>query len=44
MVAVKDGVCRAVPLAEVAGKKKTVPLDHPWLCAARAVGTCFGDT
>ena len=32
-----------VPLAEVAGKKKLVPKDHPWLGAARLVDTCFGD-
>lgn len=43
MVAVRDGDCRAVPLEEVAGKKKTVPMDHPWISAARDVGTCFGD-
>lgn len=44
MVAIKDGCCKAVPLAEVAGRKKTVPLDHPWIRAARSVGTCFGDS
>lgn len=43
MVAVKHGCCKAVPLEEVAGRKKTVPLDHPWIQVARAVGTCFGD-
>ena len=32
-----------VPLEEVAGTLKTVPLDHPWLQAARHVGTCMGD-
>jgi len=32
-----------VPLADVAGKKKLVPADHPWLSAARHVDTCFGD-
>ena len=32
-----------VPLEEVAGNLKTVPLDHPWLEAARHVGTCMGD-
>ncbi|WP_312348519.1 ATP-dependent 6-phosphofructokinase [Actinomyces sp.] len=32
-----------VPLSEVAGNLKTVPLDHPWLEAARHVGTCMGD-
>lgn len=32
-----------VPLAEVAGHLKTVPLDHPWVLAARQVGTGMGD-
>jgi 6-phosphofructokinase 1 len=32
-----------VPLIDVAGKHKTIPLDHEWLQAARDVGTCFGD-
>jgi 6-phosphofructokinase 1 len=36
-----DGV-EPVPLEEVAGKKKLVPPDHPWLQAARLVGTCLG--
>lgn len=33
----------AVPLEEVAGKMKPVPLDHPWIISARAVGTNLGD-
>lgn len=32
-----------VPLEEVAGNLKSVPLDHPWVSAARHVGTCMGD-
>ncbi|QWW19681.1 ATP-dependent 6-phosphofructokinase [Schaalia sp. 19OD2882] len=32
-----------VPLADVAGNLKKVPLDHPWVLAARHVGTCMGD-
>jgi hypothetical protein len=32
-----------VPLEEVVGMKKLVPLDHPWVRAARNVGTCLGD-
>lgn len=32
-----------VALDEVAGKRKTVPLDHPWVATAREVGTSFGD-
>ncbi len=33
----------AVPLKDVAGKRRTVPLDHPLIRAARAVKTCLGD-
>ncbi len=33
----------AVPLEEVAGKKRLVPLDHHWIQAARSVATCMGD-
>jgi len=43
MVAAHGESTATVPLAEVAGKKKFVPLDHPWLTSARHVGTCFGD-
>jgi ATP-dependent phosphofructokinase / diphosphate-dependent phosphofructokinase len=42
MVAVRGDSCVTVPLEEVAGKKKTVPPDHPWLATARRVGTCVG--
>ena len=37
------GPGRILPLEEVVGKRKTVPLDHPWLESARAVGTNLGD-
>lgn len=43
MVGVKGDRCVAVPLAEVAGQTKTVPLDHPWLKTASLVDTCLGD-
>ena len=44
MVGVKgDGVC-AVPLEEVAGLRKNVPLDHPLLQTARNLAICLGDT
>ena len=33
----------SVPLEQVAGKLKLVPLDHPLIRAARRVGTNFGD-
>ncbi len=43
MVAVRGESTEPVPLEEVAGKRKTVPLDHPWLDSARRVGTNLGD-
>ncbi|MBD3392252.1 MAG: ATP-dependent 6-phosphofructokinase [Chitinivibrionales bacterium] len=43
MVAMRGGVCKAVPLESVAGKRKTVPMNHPWIRAAMLVGTCLGD-
>ncbi len=43
MVAVHGEGTRTVPLSEVVGKKKLVPLDHSWIRAARSVGTCLGD-
>jgi 6-phosphofructokinase 1 len=43
MVAVNGGKCVPVPLTDVAGKRKTVPLDHSLITTARQVGTCLGD-
>lgn len=43
MVAYQNGKCVPVPLEEVAGHRKTVPLDHELVRSARLVGTCFGD-
>jgi ATP-dependent phosphofructokinase / diphosphate-dependent phosphofructokinase len=43
MVASRGDGAKPVPIAEVAGKLKTVPLDHPWIESARRVGTCLGD-
>jgi len=43
MIAVRGEGTEAVPLAEVVGKRSTVPLDHSWLKSARNVGTCLGD-
>lgn len=42
MVASKGDQTEAVPLEKVAGKVKYVPLDHPWIEAARRVGTGLG--
>jgi ATP-dependent phosphofructokinase / diphosphate-dependent phosphofructokinase len=43
MVAAKNNGAEPVPLEEVAGKLRTVPIDHPWIQSARSVGTCLGD-
>ena len=43
MVGVRGDCCVAVPLAEVAGKTKVVPSNHPWLKTAALVDTCLGD-
>ena len=43
MVAARGEGAEAMPLEEVAGRKKLVPLDHPWLVSARRVGTNLGD-
>ncbi|MEM7346831.1 MAG: ATP-dependent 6-phosphofructokinase [Chloroflexota bacterium] len=43
MIAARGEGTEPVPLEEVAGKKKLVPLDHPWVTTARRVGTILGD-
>ena len=43
MVAYRNGICVPVPLKDVVGQRKPVPLDHPMLDCARKVETCFGD-
>ena len=43
LVAAKAGGSELIPLEQVAGKKKLVPQDHPWVESARLVGTCLGD-
>ena len=43
MVAVRGHECLPVPLSKVAGIKRVVPVDHPWIRTARLVGTCLGD-
>ncbi len=42
MIAIRGEKSVAVPLEEVAGKKKLVPTDHPWIRTAELVGTCMG--
>lgn len=43
MVAARGDGTEPVPLEQVAGKRKTVPLDHPWVRSARSLGIGFGD-
>jgi 6-phosphofructokinase 1 len=43
MVAARGEGTEPVPLEQVAGKRRPVPPDHPWVLAARHVGTCLGD-
>jgi 6-phosphofructokinase len=43
MVAIHDGDVVAVPLDQVVGKHKPIPLTHPWIHSARMVGTSLGD-
>jgi ATP-dependent phosphofructokinase / diphosphate-dependent phosphofructokinase len=44
MVGAKGDEAVAVPLKDVVGKRKNVPLDHPWLQTARDLEICLGDT
>jgi 6-phosphofructokinase len=43
MVAARGDGTEPVPLEEVAGKRRTVPPDHPWVQAARDVGVSLGN-
>ncbi len=43
MIALRGDSTVLVPLQDVVGKRKVVPLDHNWLESARSVGTCLGD-
>jgi 6-phosphofructokinase 1 len=43
MVASQGDAAVPVPLEEVAGKLKLVPVDHCWVNSARRAGTCLGD-
>lgn len=43
MVATRGDEVVAVPIAKVAKRIKTVPLDHGWIASARNVDTCLGD-
>ena len=43
MVATRGDGTEAVPLEDVVDKRRTVPLDHPWIQSARDIGVCLGD-
>lgn len=43
MVAVKGESTEMIPLEKVVGRRKLIPLDHPWVRAALEAGTCLGD-
>jgi 6-phosphofructokinase 1 len=43
MVAAHGDDVVPVPLEEVVGGRRVVPLDHAWVESARRVGTCLGD-
>lgn len=43
MVAACGDTTATVPLEQVVGKRKTVPLDHGWIKTARDIGVCLGD-
>jgi ATP-dependent phosphofructokinase / diphosphate-dependent phosphofructokinase len=44
MVAARGDGAQPVPLAEVVNRRKTVPLDHPWIQSARDIGVSLGDS
>ncbi|MBQ0931718.1 ATP-dependent 6-phosphofructokinase [Ideonella sp. 4Y16] len=43
MVTLHGEDCASVPLSEVAGKSRNVPLDHPLLAVARGLGVSLGE-
>lgn len=43
MVAARGDSTETIPLEQVVGKRKVVPLDHPWISAARDLDVCLGD-
>lgn len=43
MIAARGDGTEPVPLEKVAGKRRTVPPDHPWVESARHVGTNMGN-
>jgi 6-phosphofructokinase 1 len=43
MIAARGEEAVPVPLEDIVGKRKTVPLDHPWIRTARDIGVSLGD-
>lgn len=43
LVAIQNGKITGVPLEDIAGQVKNIPLDNEMIKAARELGTCFGD-
>ncbi len=43
MIAVRGDGTEPVPLEDVAGRRRTVPLDHAWIRTARKLGMGLGD-
>lgn len=43
MVGIRRDKTLPIPLEEVVGKRKDVPLDHDWIMAARNMGVSLGD-
>jgi ATP-dependent phosphofructokinase / diphosphate-dependent phosphofructokinase len=43
MVALQGQDIVPVPIADVAGRTRTIPLDSPMLATAKSLGTCLGD-
>ena len=43
MIAARGEESVAVPLKDVVGKRKSVPLDHTWIRTARRIGVSLGD-
>ena len=43
MVASRGETSVPVPIEEIVGRRKTAPLDHLWIAAARDIGVCLGN-
>jgi len=43
MIGVQGGEAVRIPLEKVAGRRRSVPLDHPWIDTARQLGMSLGD-